>query len=250
MRYFFGDGIDQSNPCVIIEGPDARHIKNVLRLKPGEIIGLFDGRGMEYTARIESFHSAGIQVRVLVSRPSQAESSVDITVAQAMLKERKMDGLVRQLTELGTLRWVPFYAQRSIPKPDRRRAAVRVERWEKISREALKQCKRGRVMEIQSPTTLREVFVEARASDLKIVFWENEACALDAANLPPRGKAIQQIFAVLGPEGGFSEQEIDAARADGFITAGLGPRILRAETAAVAAATLLQFLYGDLGKKT
>jgi 16S rRNA (uracil1498-N3)-methyltransferase len=250
MRYFFWDAIDQSNPCIVIQGPDARHIQKVLRLKPGEKIGLFDGRGMEYIARIESIHSAGIQVRVLVSHPSQTESSVDITVAQAMLKERKMDGLVRQLTELGALGWVPFYAQRSIPKPDRRRAAARVERWEKISREALKQCKRGRVMEIQSPITLHEMFIQARASDLKIVFWENESRALDTANLPSRGKAIQRIFAVLGPEGGFSEQEIDAARADGFITAGLGPRILRAETAAVAAATLLQFLYGDFGKKT
>lgn len=250
MRYFYWDGIDQSDPCVVIEGADARHIKNVLRLKPGEEIGLFDGRGMEYIARIESFHSSGIQVRVLVRRPSQTESCVDITIAQALLKERKMDGLVRQLTELGTRRWIPFYAQRSIPKPDRRRAAARVARWEKISREALKQCRRGRVMEIQSPVTLQEVLIEARASDLKIVFWENEACALDAANLPSRGKAIQRIFAVLGPEGGFSEQEIEAARDDGFITAGLGPRILRAETAAVAAATLLQFLYGDLGKKT
>jgi 16S rRNA (uracil1498-N3)-methyltransferase len=250
MRYFYWDGFDQSNPWVVIEGPDARHIKNVLRLKPGEEIGLFDGRGMEYIARIESFHARGIQVRVLVRRPSQTESTVDITIAQALLKERKMDGLVRQLTELGARRWIPFYAQRSIPKPDRRRAAARVQRWEKISREALKQCRRGRVMEIQSPISLNEVFIAARASDLKIVFWENEACALDAAHLPSRGKAIQRIFAVLGPEGGFSEQEIEAARADGFITAGLGPRILRAETAAVAAATLLQFLYGDLGKKT
>ena len=95
MRYFFWDEIDQSNPCIVIKGPDARHIKNVLRLKPGDKIGFFDGRGMEYVARIELVDSSGIQVRVLVSRPSQTESSVEITVAQAMLKERKMDGLVR-----------------------------------------------------------------------------------------------------------------------------------------------------------
>ena len=247
MRYFFIEQPATDGAIALITGPDARHIKTVLRLKPGDKIGLFDGKGFEYQARIEAVSSRGVKVTVLNSFPSTAESPVEIIVAQAFLKERKMDGLVRQLTELGITQWIPFFAQRSVPRPDQKNLSVRSERWKKIAREALKQCKRARVPEIGETASFEKVLAQSRTCDLKIVFWEDESTALTA--LPPKSEQkIKTIFAMLGPEGGFTVQEIETARARGFVTAALGPRILKAETATVAACVLLQYLYGDMGK--
>ena len=142
MRYFFIQDPKSEGTASMIKGSDARHIKNVLRLKSGDRIGLFDGQGMDYEARITAISSRSVEVMIVRSFPSNAESPVDIIVAQGYLKERKMDGLVRQLSELGVSKWIPFFAQRSVPRPDQGRLASRRQRWQKIAREALKQSKR------------------------------------------------------------------------------------------------------------
>ena len=248
MRYFFAEKTVTPGEKMTLRGSDARHIKKVLRLQPGDGIGLFDGSGVAYTARIENFVTDGIVVEVLSSASAVTDSPVQIIIAQAFLKDKKMDGLARQLTELGAAKWMPFFAERSVPAPDRRRLAGRLERWQKISREALKQCKRGRFMVIEPVGTLKDVLLQARSCDAKILFWENQPQPLNRQAAVPQGATPEAIFAILGPEGGFSPTEVEAAVAEGFLTAGLGPRILRAETATIAAAALLQFLFGDLGK--
>ena len=248
MRYFFTEKPLTLGGKMTLKGSDARHIRKVLRLEPGDGIGLFDGLGAAYTARIDNFVRDGIVVEVLSSAPAVTDSPVQIIIAQAFLKDKKMDGVARQLTELGAAKWIPFFAERSIPTPDRRRLAGRLERWQKISREALKQCKRGRLMAIEPVGTMQDVLLQARSCDVKILFWENQPQSLNRLAADPQGAAPEGIFAILGPEGGFSPAEVEAAVAEGFLTAGLGPRILRAETAAIAAAALLQFLFGDLGK--
>jgi len=250
MRYFFIEQPKVGGPLSLITGSDARHIKTVLRLKSGDTIGLFDGEGFEYTARIESVSSKRVEVAVLQRLRSTAESPVKITVAQAFLKERKMDSLVRQLTELGITRWIPFFAERSIPRPAKTHLAARRERWEKIVREALKQCKRGRIPEIGEAASFEEVLTLSKTSDLKITFWEEESTPVNASlsDLSGPEREIKNIFVLLGPEGGFTVREIENAGDSGFVTASLGPRILRAETATVAACVLLQYLYGDMGK--
>ena len=249
MHYFFCDKIRPTEETLLIDGPDARHMKNVLRLKTGDTLGLFDGRGTEYTAAIEKILQTGIRVRILSCQPSRTESPVAVTVAQAILKDRKMDRIVRQLTELGVCRFLPFDSRRSVPKPAASKLAARSERWKRITREAVKQCRRGRVMEILPAVSFEDMLGEGQSCDLRVVFWENEPASLSAGAGLPQAGVVGRIFAAVGPEGGFSTQEIEAARAAGFVTAGLGPRILRADTAAVTAAALLQFLYGDLGEK-
>ncbi len=249
MRYFFIEQPAADGATAMISGPDARHITTVLRLKPGDTIGLFDGVGFEYQARIEAVSSRNVKVAVLKRFPSTGESPVEIIVAQAFLKERKMDGLVRQLTELGITQWLPFFAQRSVPRLDQKNITARSERWKKIAKEALKQCKRGRVPEIRDPASFEAMLVQSRTCDLKIAFWEEESTPLTALRPQPKQK-IKTIFAMLGPEGGFTVQEIETARKSGFVTVALGPRILKAETATVAACVLLQYLYGDMGKKS
>ncbi len=249
MHYFFHKDIPPADDTFRIAGSDARHINNVLRLKAGDIIGLFDGRGMEYEAKIEAVVPREIQLRLISRQPSRTESPVALTVAQAVLKDRKMDRIVRQLTELGVCEWLPFYSLRSVPRPSPQKLATRSERWNRITREALKQCRRGRVMDIQPAVTFDDMLKRAQACDLRVIFWENEPSGLPAGAGRLGKNAAIRIFTAIGPEGGFSAAEIEAARAAGFISAGLGPRILRADTAAVTAAALLQFVYGDLGEK-
>jgi 16S rRNA (uracil1498-N3)-methyltransferase len=230
-----------------IKGPDVKHIKNVLRLKPGDKIVLFDGAGLEYEAVIDKVSSVTVEVAITRCFPTKAESSVQIIVAQAFLKDKKMDRLVRQLVELGITRWVPFWAERSIPRPDQNRISKRIQRWEKIASEALKQCRRGVFMKIGPIVSFKEILNLGKPCGLKIAFWENETQPIDSAMLscPVHG---DKIFIMMGPEGGFTHEEIKVARACGFVTATLGPRILRAETATIAACSLMQYLFGDMGK--
>ncbi|QTA90883.1 Ribosomal RNA small subunit methyltransferase E domain-containing protein [Desulfonema magnum] len=156
-----------------------------------------------------------------------------------------MDNLVRHLTELGITEWIPFIAERSVSRPDKKRLASRMERWKKIAREAVKQCKRSHIPDIDTVLSFEELLHIGKAYDLKIVFWENETMNFAFPQL--HDKQYHTIFVMLGPEGGFTSREIESALASGFVTAALGPRILRAETATIAASALLQYLFGDMG---
>ena len=247
MRRFFveKDRIRNDTACII--GSDARHIKSVLRLKPGDAIALFDSDGAAYEARISTLSAERVEAAVTRRYAGTAESRVQITLAQGFLKERKMDGLVRQLTELGICRWVPFMAERSIPRPDADRMRSRKNRWEKIAREAVKQCRRGRIPEIGSLLSFDDMLARGRTCDLKVVFWEGESEPLRRTRWQDAGGMPSSAWIVLGPEGGLTAREVAAARKQGFVTAALGPRILRADTATVAACTVVQSLFGDMG---
>lgn len=253
MRRFPVEELKPGQTEIRLSEPESRHLKHVLRLKSGEIIRVFDGWGKEYDARIT--HTDDEEVRAVLIRKSesspefQVESPVHITIAQAFLKEKKMDELLRPLTELGINRWIPFIAQRSVARPDTKRMEARKQRWEKIAIESLKQCRRTRVPEITDTVSFAEMLDMDSNSDLRLIFWERIAEPEFAGNsfVFQKSRAYQRVFAVIGPEGGFSPQEIELAVKAGFQTAGIGPRILRAETAALAVCTLLQHCFGDIG---
>ena len=247
MRYFFIEPAALRKNVVAIEGSEVRHIKNVLRLKPGDIIRVFDGEGFEYDANIQQFVEDRIEIKIARKFPGRKESPVQITVAQALLKEKKMDRLLRYLCELGMTRWIPFISERSVPKPDQKRSSARVQRWNKILKESCKQCQRAKLPEIIETLLFESLLEDNSSYDLKIVFYEKESATLKSLMAPNLSLSPRRILLILGPEGGFSHQEIEAARAAGCVVAGLGSRILRAETAAIAACTLVQFHYGDMG---
>jgi len=249
MRRFFIEQTKITSTKIFITGSDATHIKKVLRMKSGDRIGLFDGRGFEYEARIENLLAGSVEVSITKRFFSASESPVQIIVAQALLKDKKMDILARQLTEIGITKLIPFTSVRSVSRPDKKRLSARRKRWEKIAIEALKQCRRGHVTEIGETITFNDIIKIDDECDLKLVFWENESKPISDAVQQVHDRHCRKILAVLGPEGGFSEKEIEDARACGFATASLGPRILRAETAAVAACTILQYIFGDMGLK-
>lgn len=249
MRHFYIDSSPAINSVVVIRQSEAHHVKNVLRLNPGDSIKLFDGNGFEYEAVIKEMSVAKVTVEIRNKIWATLRSGVQIVVAQAFLKEKKMDELVRKLCELGVARWIPFFSQRAIARPDANRLAGRARRWHRIAAEALKQCRRVDLPEISAALSLDEVLEFSKTCDLSIVFWENESTPLRSDIESNEKHPVKKILLMLGPEGGFTPQEVEMAQNSGFVVAGLGPRILRAETATLAAVTLVQYLFGDMGKR-
>ena len=247
MRRFYISPENIATDMPVITGTDAVHITQVLRYKMGDIITLFDGIGTEYKAKILQLSSGRVQVAILHHRITDKEPVIYITIAQGFLKEKKMDTVVRQLSEIGVSHWIPFQGSRSVVRLNARRLHARRERWEKIAIEAAKQCGRNQLMSIEPVVSFSQVLDRYAEFDQGIIFWEKEPKGLKKvlpkANIHPGSK----IVILLGPEGGFDPAEIQAAKEKGFVTAGLGPRILRAETAAVVAGTLVQYIFGDMG---
>ena len=230
-----------------ITGQDAKHLATVLRLKPGDRVELVDGKGTKATAEIQSVTPGIVSLAIVEKTEATSESPVHITIAQGMLKDKKMDMLIRHLTELGICEWQPFFSTRSIPKPDAKRLKSRMERWNRISREALKQCGRSMVPVIGDPLPFMDLLARGAEFDKRIAFWEN-ATAPIAGIQHQDPEPAKRIIVLIGPEGGFSRDEIEAAKKNGFDSYSLGPRILRAETASITSAALVQHLFGDLGK--
>ncbi len=247
LRRFYISPEMAHEPQPEIAGSDAGHIRRVLRLSAGDVVELFDGTGNGYRARIVSASTRRVRFTIEASFPLLSESGVHITLAQGILKDRKMDALIRPLTELGIDCLVPFYAARSVPVPGKNRLGKRLDRWEKIALEAVKQCRRGCVPKITPADKFEDMLAASTDAELKILFWEGapEAFAVPGA-APQKPKSV---VVVVGPEGGFDPNEIRQAQAHGFLTTGLGPRILRAQTASLAACTLVQYCFGDMGRR-
>lgn len=234
--------MDGSNAA--ITGQDARHIFRVLRLKPGHSLSLTNGQGMDYQGLILSADLDLIQVRITGQHPSTTESSLHLTVCCALLKDHKMDQVIKELTQLGIQEWIPFFCDRSVPTPDSKRLNSRVQRWETIARESIKQCKRSCLVSIVQPKRFTEILALSEGFPQKIAFWEKSSLPLSHLAAAP---SANQAILLIGPEGGFTDLEIKMAESKGFKAYSLGPRILRAETAALCATTLVQYILGDMG---
>lgn len=228
-----------------IEGDEVRHIRRVLRLKVGDEISLFDGSGKEYEGTIveEGPLSVGIMVQSVFS--SLGESRLEITLAQSLLKGEKMDYLIQKATELGIREIIPFFSSRSIPLLERSKGLERHRRWEKIAIEASKQCGRGVLPRIDFIKDYTQMLQSASPDCLRLILWEREGIGLKEVVGGSEGK--EQIFFVVGPEGGLSQGEVEDARGRGFIPVTLGKRILRAETASLCLLSIFQYEWGDIG---
>jgi len=246
MRRFFLDREIILSDKPTLTGPDVKHIRTVLRLKPGEEIFLFDGKGSEYRARITASTPKTIILSVLERFPSISESPVEITIGQGLLKAKKMDRIVRQVTELGIYALIPLLAKRSVPRPRPERWAEKEQRWETIAQESLKQCGRSQMPCLEPPTSFKELVAMSEAHDLRIIFHEGDP---ELKSTPYLGDArdVRKVLALIGPEGGFTPDEVQTALECGFVSVSLGPRILKADTAVVAVCAVLQYAFGDAG---
>lgn len=224
-----------------IEGDAANHIARVLRLEPGHPLIVFDGRGSEYAAQIEAIRKGAVVIDVRERSDSDRESPLSLTLAQGVSRGERMDWVVQKATELGVTRIIPVLTERTVVKMDARQAERRLQHWRGIAIAACEQSGRTRVPDIAAPVTLQDFLgrnTGAQASRLLL----SPTGTLRIKDLrPPAGGAL----VLIGPEGGLSEPEQRAALYAGFLAVRLGPRVLRTETAAIAALTLLQHQFGD-----
>jgi 16S rRNA (uracil1498-N3)-methyltransferase len=233
------------NGMIRIDGNEVKHIRRVLRLKKGDGIVVFDGLGKEYEGTILDEGPSSVVIRIQNIFPSEKESQLEVTLAQGMLKGEKMDYLIQKATELGVKEIIPFFSSRSVPLLDKSGRLRRHHRWERIAIEASKQCGRGVVPKIEFLQDYPEMLRTASLDSLRIILWEEEGTKLKEV----LGKLIEkkEVFFIIGPEGGFSQEEVEEAIKDGFLPITLGKRILRAETASLCLLSILQYEQGDIG---
>jgi 16S rRNA (uracil1498-N3)-methyltransferase len=244
MRRFFVKGELSSDP--ILSGDDAHHIKNVLRLKPGDLLCLADERGQTGVAAKESFAGKEARLKLVRLTAEKGEPVLRVVLGQGLGKGDKMDFVCQKATELGAAAIVPLALERSVARYDAGKARLKQERWQKIVLAAAKQCRRDILPTVYAPMSLPEALGRF-PFDLGIVAYEGESgrglrAVLRAAPRP------RDVLLLVGPEGGFGAAEIKAAAAAGVQPASLGPRILRTETAAVAVLSVLMYEFGDLGE--
>lgn len=218
----------------------ARHVAQVLRMKVGEPLTLFNGNGGEYAATITAAGRREVTVNVDSFEPIDRESRLDITLAQCVSKGERMDYTVQKAVELGVTRILPLLSERSVVKLDAERWDKKLEHWRGIAVSACEQSGRTRLPEVL-PVQKLDTWLASSDQALRLVLAPTESVSL--RSLP----AASHIALLIGPEGGLSDKEIAAARRAGCIGIGLGPRVLRTETAGVAALAALQLLWGDLG---
>jgi 16S rRNA (uracil1498-N3)-methyltransferase len=228
---------------VRLEADEARHLREVLRLQPGDEVYVFDGTGKEFRCAIESSRRDTALLNVLEEiEPASPESPFQITLAVALLKSDKFDLVVQKATELGVVRVVPVMTRLAdIKLKDESDANKRVMRWRRIALEAAKQSGRAFVPEIAVPVAFAELINAPKSNDQKVLFSERQGESLDSME-----HKHGPMTALVGSEGGWTKDELDAAETAGWKLITLGGRTLRAETAAIAVATLLQHRFGDL----
>ncbi len=227
---------------VVIAGEDARHIARSLRMQSGESLILCDSIGTDYNGRVESVADDRVVVRVLNFCKSVAEPGVRVTVYQGLPKADKMDSIVQKSVETGAVGIVPVMTARCVSKPDEKAAAKKIIRWQKIAQEAAKQSGRGIIPQVAPLTDFRQAVKQAAQAGEIILFFEGGGQSISRlANVETRELAI-----FIGPEGGFEQSEVDFAVENGAAVGTLGARILRTETAPIAALSAIMLATGNM----
>jgi 16S rRNA (uracil1498-N3)-methyltransferase len=225
---------------ITLEGGAARHLTRVLRLRVGEALTLFNGSGGEYAASIEQSQGGRVAVAIGGQRAIERESPLALTLAQGVSRGERMDLVVQKATELGVSGLVPVLTERSVVRLTAQQAERRLNHWRAIAVAACEQSGRNRLPAIAAPVPLKD-FLRSGTDGTRLLLSPGAAATL--AEVP---RPVTAVTVLIGPEGGLAQAEQEAAVAAGFKPVRLGPRVLRTETAAIAALTLLQREFGDL----
>ncbi|HJU91606.1 MAG TPA: 16S rRNA (uracil(1498)-N(3))-methyltransferase [Pyrinomonadaceae bacterium] len=229
---------------VTLAADEARHLREVLRLKTGDAVYVFDGAGREFRCIVENARRDSAELRIdSEPGPAKPESQLQLKLGVALLKGEKFDLVVQKATELGVQQIVPVITRYAdIQLRDESDANKRVARWQRIALEAAKQSGRAVVPEVTTPVSFESFLAGTKDAELCLMFSERDGGGLWLI----AGHGPRSVTALVGSEGGWSDEEIELARVNEFHVITLGGRILRAETAAIAATALLQHLFGDL----
>lgn len=239
MQKLFVENINDEK--IILDGESARHIAKSLRMRVGDVICVTDGGGDDYGCQIEEITKDEVVLKVCYKQACESEPSCRVTIYQGVPKSSKMEDIIQKCVELGVYEIVPTLTKRCVSRPDDKAAGKKNQRYQKIALEAAQQSGRGIVPKIENMKTLRQAIAEDE-SDVKIVFYEGGGEKLaDIVKLD-----TESVSVFIGPEGGFEQEEVEQIEASGGVRATLGKRILRTQTAPVAALTAIMLLTGNL----
>lgn len=252
MRRFFVEEIDADAEHATIKGTEFRHLKGALRLKPGTEVSLFNGKGLELEGVVTSVGKGSARVTVKGIIEVTTESPLEVTLLQGLVKGEKPEFIVQKATELGVKEVIFFTTPRTIPVFDSARKGKKISRWRRVSQEAAKQC--GRSILPRIDITDFKSAIKGSPEGLKVLL-EKVPAARGRPGLKRTLRSVSskrlrtgdRVIVLVGPEGGLTEAEVNAAIKEGFRVFSLGPRTLRAETAAVSALTIIQYELGDIG---
>lgn len=255
MPQFFLPFDTPADPKVFeLRGPEAFHLVKVLRVQPGQTVSLFDGKGGRFEGVVETIHEDGRVSGKITATAEAVKASPPVRLYVGLLKSGHWDYVLEKGTELGAASFTPVLTPRTVVLLRQERAQAKQERWSRLIVAAAKQCQRATLPEVLPPAEFRDAIkaCAARKDELTLVAWEG-LCGMPArASLAPAmhdaqtAKRLAGVNVFIGPEGGFSDDEVELAKTLGATAFGLGPRILRAETAATAALAAVQYELGAL----
>ena len=242
MDWFFSDNIGHENDTCLITGEDAVHITKSLRMSVGEVITLCDSKNKEYLCKIERITADGVLVRIASRQECNHEPDISLTLYFALTKGDKPETVIQKCIELGVTEIVPVLTDRCVSRPDAKAAARKLARYQKIALQAAMQSRRGIIPQVRPMISLKEAAKYLAGYDKAILFYEGGGQPLRSII----GADDKKLAVFIGPEGGFEEREVELLTESGAVTATLGKRILRAETAPIAAAAAIMFHTGNL----
>lgn len=241
MYHFFVTPAQISKEYAIITGQDVNHIRNVLRMKPGEQVGIRDGISRNYVCELEAVGTEEIRARILSVDEDNSELPARLYLFQGLPKSDKMELIIQKAVELGAYEIIPVATRRAVVKLDKKKEEARVKRWNTIAESAAKQSGRMLVPEVTGVMTLKEAYAYAAAFDINLIPYELAEGMKDTKKVIGQVEPGMQVGIFIGPEGGFDVEEVEAAMAAGIHPVTLGRRILRTETAGLTALSILMF---------
>ncbi|MGI5911414.1 MAG: 16S rRNA (uracil(1498)-N(3))-methyltransferase [Syntrophomonadaceae bacterium] len=245
-RFFINPAAINGNTVIIDQG-EGWHIEKVLRLKAGDMVFLFDGTGREYQVELAGKEGVTLKGKIISTRFQDNEPTLQIYLAQGLVKGEKMDKIIQKAVEIGVKAIYPVSCERSVVRLIDEKAEKKVCRWQSIAQEACKQSRRNIVPEVLAISELPAIF-KMIGKRPAIMLYENEdKTSLRSLLQEKQYSQADELFIIVGPEGGFSANEARRAAELGIKTASLGPRILRTETAGLVAASIILYEYGELG---
>ncbi len=246
MYQFFADPGNIGEQDIFIEGKDYNHIRNVLRMKPGDMVSVSDGESRrEYRCHIEGFAEDRVRLKLDFIKEADVELPVKVTLFQGLPKAGKMDYIIEKCTELGVFSIVPVQTERSVSVIIGEKAEKKTQHWQGKAEAAAKQSKRSIIPEIRTPLSFKEAVEAASGFEHKLIPYELSKGFDKTRELFSGIERGTNVAVFIGPEGGFSEGEIDLAVKNGFTPLSLGKRILRTETAALVVLSWLIYLFEE-----
>jgi 16S rRNA (uracil1498-N3)-methyltransferase len=248
-RIYSPDALENKTTCEL--GADNyKYLRQVMRLKNGDRINIFDGLGCEFEAVIKGFSTKTVLIELEKILP-KADKKIRITLAQAIPKAGKMDTIVKSAAELGADEIIPFDATRSVGRIAGEKSSLKVARWQKIATEAARSSHSSHIAKVSQVSSFADMLTSASSEALKLIFWEEESQKTIKDILTDETLVdINDFFIVVGPEGGFSKDEVVKTKRAGFISVSLGRQILKVETAAAAIISIIQYEKGIFGHRS